>query len=604
MRRAFHAARWGQGPVFAALFAAVHRVASAADDSCEYARDGACDAPPICDAGTDATDCGGETPTFGGSGSTDGGLPEPPSFDASEAVDGDPFESLLGAASAGEWLVAGLLVAAAVLIVQRRALAPRSGTAAAGLLVFAVALAGLRWLPDTVLEVLYSFGGAIGIGAQPLLLATGLSLLIFAVVQSRSEQAAASPLESVVRAALHPDMTTTDSEEISAARRLCQTTAQRLEERLGASAGRFHLYAEYDAVSRPWVQVDRLCDDGRGTFVARLRMEFRPEPFAAYPVVVDVDVDDRGRRRRVTSIVELGTAQVDALADCLAGTGGRFVWQGERLREWPWQLWRPRQQLTVLESPFLAGLRANVKMALWVLAIVAVGLIWTAFPISTTVVLVALGIAWRRWYVPPPNYRVVNGSPSRPPRSLLALDSWQAVVRDLGAQRDDVAGRLEARLKAHLTTTDDPVTVRWEDIWYQGAGGKVERQQLSIGMRRALVFVRIYRYGSDLFVGWDAHVNRLAWTERAVRSGHRASDGLKVQLVAVDTHEQPLNEYDVTDANFLLEATHSHLTALVKDVLRERQIDQELDFSIVRESRQGLVRGSAPTARRRIFSRA
>ena len=74
--------------------------------------------------------------------------------------------------------------------------------------------------------------------------------------------------------------------------------------------------------------------------------------------------------------------------------------------------------------------------------------------------------------------------------------------------------------------------------------------------------------------------------------------------MSVTTEVQPINEYDITDANFLLEATHLHLTSLLKDVLREREIDQELDFSIVRESRQRLVIDAEHAPRRRMFRRA
>ena len=84
-------------------------------------------------------------------------------------------------------------------------------------------------------------------------------------------------------------------------------------------------------------------------------------------------------------------------------------------------------------------------------------------------------------------------------------------------------------------------------------------------------------------------------------------DGLKVELVGIETQYHQINEYDITDANFLLEATHTHLSSLVKDVLRERKIDQEVDFSIVRESRQKLIEASPSAAngsRRRFFRKS
>lgn len=559
----------------------------AADDSCLFANDGECDTPGACDEGTDATDCA--------LAAADTGVTE----DSPVGLD-----TLLEQATTGEWLVGGGLLLAAVLVLRHRVGAPRSGLLSLGLLLMALGLVGVRWLPYEALELLFRLADPLGLSLQTLPLLAGLVLLLYVLAHQASAQPQGTALQTMARAALNPDIATSDREEISAARRLCQTTAQRLEEKLRALDGRFHLYAQYDDVSQPWLQVDHLSADQRGAFIASLHMDFKPQPFGMHPVLVDLAVDDRGRRRRITSIIELGTTQVDALVHCLTGDGPRFRWHGRRLREWPWQLWRPRQRPTVLEGPFMAGLRANVKLTGIILAAVAVFGAWSQWPLVMTPVLVLAVLAWRHWYVPAPRYRVVNGCPSRPPRSLRGLDSWQAVVRDLGGQREDVVQRLEARLSQRLVGTDEPVQIRREDIWYEGAGGKVERQQLTVSLRRAIVFVRIYQYGSDLFVGWDAHVNQLAWKEKRVQTGHRATDGLKVDLVSVTTEAQPINEYDITDSNFLLEATHMHLTSLLKDVLREREIDQELDFSIVRESRQGLVTAAEHVPRRRMFSRA
>lgn len=566
-----------------ALFSSAAR---AADDSCAYARDGECDAPVVCPPGTDSTDCGSAAAASSVAEGAEAGL-------------GNLWEQ----ASTGDGLIAVVLLLAAAWVLMRRVAAPRSGLLTTALLLLALGLGGLRWLPEALLDPLFTLSNALELGPSSLLLLAGVGLVLYVLARQASGPSAGSAMQTVARAALNPDIKTTDHDEISAARRQCQAVAHELEAKLRPLEGRFHLYAQYDAVSQPWLQVDRLSTDEHGAFIASLRMEFKPQPFGMYPVLVDFEVDDRGRRRRVSSVVELGSAQLDALVTCLKGEGPRYRWQGQRLREWPWQLWRPRQLPTVLESPFLAGMRANIKIILLLLAGLGLFFAWSAAPGPMTVLLLGAALAWRHWYVPAPRYRLANGCPARPPRSLRGLDSWQAVVRDLGSQRDDVVQRLESSLAQRLVGTDEPVTIRREDIWYEGADGKVERQQLTISLRRAIVFVRIYPYGSDLFVGWDAHVNQLAWKEQAVHSGHRASDGVKVQLVAVTTQVQPINEYDITDANFLLEATHLHLTSLLKDVLRERAIDQELDFSIVRESRQGLV-AAEQAPRRRMFSRA
>lgn len=567
----------------AATAAAVAAATGQAQD-CPFARDGTCDEPDVCPRGTDAQDCAGAA--------------------SSRLADsGSGLDSLAQALASGVSWIGLLAFAAAAFVLYRRLGAPRSGQIAIGLALIGIAYSGLGWLPYALLEPLLMLTGAVGVGLFALFMAAGLAVLGQAIWRNAGTTAVSGP-EAMARAALSPDMHEGEIDEISAARRWCQETAMQFESRLAATEGRYHVYAQYDAASQPWLQIDRLASDSRGAFIASLRVEFKPQPFGMFPVLVNLAVDDRGRRRRVGSIVEFGEAQIDSLVQCLQGHGPRWIWKGQQLREWPWQLWRSRQRAAVLESPFMAGVRANVKLLLLGLAALLVYTIWSQAPVVMTLVLLAAVVAYFHWYVPPPRYRVTSTCPPRPPRSLLPLDSWQALVRDLGAQRDEVVDRLETILKERMAGTDEPVNIRREVIWYEGATGKVERQQLTVSLRRAIVFVRIYRYSDDLFVGWDAHVNQMAWKDKPVQTGHRSSDGIKVQLVSVETQFYAVNEYDITDANFLLEATHVHLTALLKQVLREREIDQELDFTIVRESRQSLIGNKPQEGRRRLFSRA
>ena len=49
---------------------------------------------------------------------------------------------------------------------------------------------------------------------------------------------------------------------------------------------------------------------------------------------------------------------------------------------------------------------------------------------------------------------------------------------------------------------------------------------------------------------------------------------------------QATTEYDLVDLNCLLEWTHAQVTKVLKQYLDERQIDQEIDFQIIRGDRQ------------------
>lgn len=562
--------------------------AAQAQDSCIHALDGECDEPTLCEPGTDTQDC----------------RAAPRTRDPFQASASPPRESV-GPAEAGASTVLAVLVLAAALFTWLKDLAPpRSGFAALAVGLMGLALVVHQWLPDAVLAPMYELAAALGIALQTVLLLVGAALLVYVLYLNRrgATAAATGGVRDLAAIAPSPDVRMGEGNEITAARHQCQYLADTLERRLAGEGGDFRLYAQHDHSSQPWLKVERASSDAHGTYLTQLRMDFKPQPFGTLPVLVDLEVDHLGRTRRVTSVCELGDAQVQILVDALTGRSPRFVWRGTRMREWPWQWQRPKQRTQILESPFSASFRANVKLALAIGAAALAFAAWTAAPEATVVLVAAAGLAWWRWWPRRPVYRMVAECPQRPPRALRGLDSWQAVIRDLGAQRDAVVERFEQLLSARMGDASEPVSIRRENIWYSGATGKVERQQLSISLRRAVVFVRIYRYGSDLFVGWDAHVNQLSFKDVPVHTGHRASDGRKVQLVGMQPESHPVNEYDITDANFLLEATHAHLTALLRTVMREHEIDQELDFSIVRESRQGLVaQGQPATPRRRLF---
>jgi len=128
-----------------------------------------------------------------------------------------------------------------------------------------------------------------------------------------------------------------------------------------------------------------------------------------------------------------------------------------------------------------------------------------------------------------------------------------------------------------------------EKIWYWGVDGKEEREQLVARFRRGIAFVQIYRYGEDLFVGWDAHVNCGTWVEQIAGAGYDKTiqELCIVHTIAAGWHVP--NEYDISDTNCLLERVHAAVTQVVKLKLAEHQIDQEIDFKIVREPRQNIA---------------
>jgi hypothetical protein len=126
---------------------------------------------------------------------------------------------------------------------------------------------------------------------------------------------------------------------------------------------------------------------------------------------------------------------------------------------------------------------------------------------------------------------------------------------------------------------------------------RVERDQIAIRYRHALGFVQIVAHGENLYVSWECHLNFAAWTEETLRKGVDRSTGLLVHANRVMSGSKYINEYDVADSNFLGEWMHEAVKRELRLKLAEHQIDQDIDFTVQRESRkEALDRDKASAA--------
>jgi hypothetical protein len=176
-----------------------------------------------------------------------------------------------------------------------------------------------------------------------------------------------------------------------------------------------------------------------------------------------------------------------------------------------------------------------------------------------------------------------GGKPLAEPRVLSYLDAWQTVIFDAGHD----APRIRQELLALLSGgSQQRFACGTEFIWHWGLDGKTEREQIVLRHGRSVVFCQVHQYGSDLYVGWDAHLNLGTWREKPIASGIDRETGRRVRLVNVEQATLPTGEYDLVDLNCLLEWTHAQVTKVLKQYLKEREIDQEIDFAIIRGNRQ------------------
>ncbi|HEU4455095.1 MAG TPA: hypothetical protein VFR81_18675 [Longimicrobium sp.] len=197
------------------------------------------------------------------------------------------------------------------------------------------------------------------------------------------------------------------------------------------------------------------------------------------------------------------------------------------------------------------------------------------------------------------------GKPLAEPRIPFYLDAWQTVVFGAGGDMTLIRDRLTALFTA---AHQQGFACRAERIWRWGLDGKTEREQMVLRYGRGMVFAQVHSYGSDLYVGWDAHMNLGTWKEKTIASGIDRDTGERVRVMTVERAVQPVTEYDLVDLNCLLEWTHAQVTQVLRQYLRERQINQEIDFTIIRGDRQSATRAAekrdtGPDERSRRFRR-
>jgi hypothetical protein len=263
-----------------------------------------------------------------------------------------------------------------------------------------------------------------------------------------------------------------------------------------------------------------------------------------------------------------------------------------RLRKLPWQLWHPNNKITSLDYDALKlGMGASL----------AVGFFGSLIhPIVSAIgwigAVVCYVLIWRRKPV------IVNlGRPLAEPRTLRLVDSWQTIVSDIGSDWESVRTRLFRRLTEGRTYDIKP---RLENISYVTPDGKQVRQQLVLTQGRGIVFCHAYPYGNDMYVAWEAYLNYGQWAERQVSTGFNSKLQSPVTINTVTPGTSRVTEYDLIDLNGLSEWTHTRVVQVVKQVLAEHKLDQEIDFKITQRGARGdLVSHQVQEQRQPLFRR-
>lgn len=312
-------------------------------------------------------------------------------------------------------------------------------------------------------------------------------------------------------------------------------------------------------------------------------------------------------RRTVEGLTEFKDEDIRAIMAFAVGDSATFPWLASvRLRRFDWQLWRPNNRVKRLRRDWFG---TGMNAAGWGLLIVgALNLVQQAeescqaydqcrdASFGMAALLAGACVLVTRWDILRRRRTLVlnTGKPTADPRSLVRMDSWQVTLTGLGERQQSI---LDAILQTLAQRKAPGVELSSERIGYASVDNKVEREQQVVTFRRAIAFVRLESYGKDLYVGWDSHINAGIWKEQDLGRGiDRVSDRPVVARRIVQGWQMPV-EFDVGDANFLTEWLHACIVSVVKQQLAEYKIDQEIDFTIQRESRTNALHSTDPAAK-------
>ncbi|HTY31282.1 hypothetical protein [Mycobacterium sp.] len=308
-----------------------------------------------------------------------------------------------------------------------------------------------------------------------------------------------------------------------------------------------------------------------------------------FELLLSIEIVHGARTRRLSGLIpELSDSNIGSLVDS-AYSGVRLPKSVfKRVRRWSFEVWqpgnavksvRPDWRFRVLVAACIIGLLLTIVQPL-------VGLLVGLPLLVVAGAILAVYLARRKTFI------LSTGKPMYDPRAGIRLDYWQANVERLGQRHEDVRADLLKRLSS---TSEEEISVAPERIWYAGVDGKVEREQIVVRFRRAIGYVHIESYGEDLYVGWDTYVNSGTWVEETLSRGIDRATGVYVVANRVVPGIQRSSEYDVDDVNFLTEWLHATIVRTVRLEMEEMKIDQEIDFTIQRESRNAALGGDRET---------
>jgi hypothetical protein len=200
---------------------------------------------------------------------------------------------------------------------------------------------------------------------------------------------------------------------------------------------------------------------------------------------------------------------------------------------------------------------------------------WWAGFIILACSIVAYSIASRR-----PVLEVIPKQSMRCPRQEFLIDSWHVSVPGAGRNFPE----FKERILRVVSPTDPSIECNTEIHQNSTPRGFEERERTVLSKGQATLHVHIYQYGVDAFVGWDSNLNWQRWAEGAtVASTVREKHRVDYKALVVGWHRP--TDFDLMELNVLTETTHQRVVDEIRLFLKEKEIEADLDFKIIRGDR-------------------
>jgi hypothetical protein len=309
------------------------------------------------------------------------------------------------------------------------------------------------------------------------------------------------------------------------------------------------------------------------------------DPFRKRPIIYTTDLS-HGKKKYTLEYWELQYDDLDEMVDYLVRGGKKPTYFSSISR---WGI-TPRENELIEEAK--PRVITGVKAIGWTGALVVLGALvlfgsantYDDGTRSTAIGIGGIGLAimgFAAWLSSRrPLYQTVAKQPRRTPRREYVVDSWQVSVPEAGEDFE----AFKSRIVGVLQKIDASLEFSNEKYQSQTPRGFEERERLVITKGQGNVHVHVQPLGRDAFVGWDSYLNWARWSETdPVSTVVREGTLIQYKSLSAGTHVP--SKFDLMELAALAETTHRNIVREIKTFLKEKEIEADLDFQIIRGDR-------------------